>query len=198
MNEHFNKLTPAEAELLAILAEECGEVVQRIGKILRHGYDDWSPYDTTATRNRTYLANEIGDVRATVARMVDAGDIDPRIIEIAASTKHAKLKRWTHHQPDSEWEPKPTPAPQPVAGERERALEGVIELTPAEIQSNHNRVQWAEGLIRQLPETHEGRNSWLLNYGHGADVEAMRDRHPTYREKEKRRALKTPSPGEAT
>lgn len=40
---------------------------------------------------------------------------------------------------------------------------------------------WAEGLIRQLPEGHEGRNSWLLNYGHGPDVEKMRDEHPTYR-----------------
>jgi len=40
-----------------------------------------------------------------------------------------------------------------------------IELTPAEIQSGVDRVKWAEGLIRQLPEDHEGRNSWLLNYG---------------------------------
>lgn len=40
-----------------------------------------------------------------------------------------------------------------------------IELTPAEIQSGYDRVKWADGLIRQLPETHEGRNSWLLNYG---------------------------------
>lgn len=28
-------------------------------------------------------------------------------------------------------------------------------------------IRWAEGLIRQLPATHEGRNSWLLNYGTG-------------------------------
>ncbi len=41
----------------------------------------------------------------------------------------------------------------------------VIRLTPAEIQSKHDRVKWAEGLIRQLPEDHDGRNSWLLNYG---------------------------------
>lgn len=44
-------------------------------------------------------------------------------------------------------------------------ITGVIVLTPAEIQSKYSRVQWAEGLIRQLPEDHEGRNSWLLNYG---------------------------------
>lgn len=37
-------------------------------------------------------------------------------------------------------------------------------VTPAEIQSGHDRVRWAEGLIRQLPVDHDGRNSWLLNY----------------------------------
>jgi len=40
-----------------------------------------------------------------------------------------------------------------------------IQLTPAEIQSGMDRIRWAEGLIRQLPESHDGRNSWLLNYG---------------------------------
>lgn len=40
-----------------------------------------------------------------------------------------------------------------------------IELTPAEIQSGLDRVRWAETLIKQLPEWHDGRNSWLLNYG---------------------------------
>ena len=39
-----------------------------------------------------------------------------------------------------------------------------IKLRPAEIQSGMDRVRWAELLIRQLPEDHEGRNSWLLNY----------------------------------
>lgn len=40
-----------------------------------------------------------------------------------------------------------------------------IKLTPAEIQSGVSRVKRAEGLIRQLPATHDGRNNWLLNYG---------------------------------
>lgn len=40
-----------------------------------------------------------------------------------------------------------------------------IQLTSAEVQSGFDRVKWAEGLIRQLPESHEGRNSWLLNFG---------------------------------
>lgn len=45
---------------------------------------------------------------------------------------------------------------------------------------------WAEGLIRQLPTGHDGKDSWLLNFGHGPDVEEMRDKHPTYRTREKK------------
>lgn len=48
---------------------------------------------------------------------------------------------------------------------------GVIELTPAEIQSGLDRVRFAEGLIRQLPEDHDGRNTWLLNYGRPTPTE---------------------------
>jgi hypothetical protein len=52
-----------------------------------------------------------------------------------------------------------------------------IELTPAEIQSGHNRIQWAEGLIEQLPSDHDGRNSWLLNYGRNAEADRIRAEH---------------------
>lgn len=43
--QHFNGLTPAEAERLALLSEELGEAQQAIGKILRHGYDSSNPVD---------------------------------------------------------------------------------------------------------------------------------------------------------
>jgi hypothetical protein len=49
--------------------------------------------------------------------------------------------------------------------EWKRSLMEVICLTKAEIESGLSRVKWAELLIKQLPEEHEGRNSWLLNYG---------------------------------
>lgn len=49
-----------------------------------------------------------------------------------------------------------------------------IELSRGEIQSRHDRIKWAEGLIRQLPADHDGRNSWLLNYGRGVAGKAMR------------------------
>lgn len=37
-------------------------------------------------------------------------------------------------------------------------------------------TKWAEDLIKQLPETHEGRNSWLLNHGTSAEAIAIRRR----------------------
>ena len=40
-------------------------------------------------------------------------------------------------------------------------LKSIIPL----IESGLSRVKWAELLIKQLPEEHEGRNSWLLDYG---------------------------------
>jgi hypothetical protein len=50
-----------------------------------------------------------------------------------------------------------------------------ISLTAAESASSMSRVKWAEGLILQLPEAHDGRNSWLLNYGIGEAAIALRE-----------------------
>jgi NTP pyrophosphatase (non-canonical NTP hydrolase) len=68
MTGHFNQLTPAEAERLAMLAEECGEVIQVIGKILRHGYDSYHPANPRVT-NRDLLAKELRDVNAVLHAM---------------------------------------------------------------------------------------------------------------------------------
>lgn len=46
-----------------------------------------------------------------------------------------------------------------------------ILLNNVEIQSGLSRVSLAEQLIKQLPSNHNGRNSWLLNYG--VDEEAI-------------------------
>lgn len=108
MSEHFNSLTPAQAELLACLAEECGEIVQIVGKILRHGYDDWSPLDGTKTRNRQNLERELGDLNAVCDRIRANGDIKAKHIVDASDAKHIKLAKWTHHQFDSQMSSAPT------------------------------------------------------------------------------------------
>lgn len=49
--------------------------------------------------------------------------------------------------------------------------------TPVEVQSGLSRVRNAEGLILQLPKEHDGRNTWLLNYGTGEEARALRERY---------------------
>ncbi len=49
-----------------------------------------------------------------------------------------------------------------------------IKLSRCEKQCGISRVQWAEGLIKQLPKEHDGRNSWLLNYGTSDEAKEIR------------------------
>lgn len=91
-----NNLTPAEAERLAVLAEECGEVIQVIGKILRHGYESHHP-DTPDVSNRTLLNREVLDMNTIVQRMAITGDIEGYGGPDLDETWQRKLK-FTHHQ----------------------------------------------------------------------------------------------------
>lgn len=65
----------------------------------------------------------------------------------------------------AEWMPFQKGQAEKADAANDKVDEGVIRLTKAEIQSGLNRVRWAEDLIRQLPESHDGRNSWLQNFG---------------------------------
>jgi len=96
MDYHYNKLTPAEAERLAILSEECGEVIQIIGKILRHGYK--SSHPEGGPTNRKLLAFEIGDVITAVLMMTEIEDINNNIIDERVEYKLEKIKKYLHHQ----------------------------------------------------------------------------------------------------
>jgi NTP pyrophosphatase (non-canonical NTP hydrolase) len=94
----FNGLSPAEAERLALLLEELGEAQQAIGKILRHGYESYSPFDETKTTNRKALIKELGDIFAAVQLMDDAGDYWWKSILDAKLEKLMKVKQYLHHQ----------------------------------------------------------------------------------------------------
>lgn len=89
-------LSPAEYERLALLAEECGEVIQIIGKILRHGYESRHP-DGGPT-NRELLERELGDVDAALRMMFDADDIIPDHVDSWNHEKQAKVRKYLHHQ----------------------------------------------------------------------------------------------------
>lgn len=93
---HFNGLKPAEAELLAVLAEECGELVQAIGKILRHGL--YSVHPDTRVLNRTSLEREMGDVRAAMIMLCAAYITDKDRIHDWGLGKLERIKPYLHHQ----------------------------------------------------------------------------------------------------
>lgn len=96
--EHFNRLSPAEAERLALLLEEMGEAQQIIGKILRHGYESFNPKDDKETPNRKLLEKELGDVRHAMIRLCEAGDLNKEGIHDHADRKRVTVERYLHHQ----------------------------------------------------------------------------------------------------
>ena len=49
---HYNELSPAQAERLAYLLEECAEVIKAGTKILRHGYASYDPTNKNHPGNR--------------------------------------------------------------------------------------------------------------------------------------------------
>lgn len=53
----------------------------------------------------------------------------------------------------------------------------LVQLSDAEVQSGTDPLGFAENLIRQLDRGHEGRNTWLLNYGCSNDAEMIRARY---------------------
>ena len=87
----------AELERLAVLAEECGEVVQVIGKIIRHGYDSKHPDNMNGPDNRRLLEKEIGDVKAILRLMLDAGDVSMLPIKASRDEKYARLATYMHN-----------------------------------------------------------------------------------------------------
>ena len=89
-------MTPAQHEALAILAEECGEVMQVIGKMLRHGivvdHPTMGKWDNTRE-----LMIEMAD--AVVAMTLVARELDLSVdqIECNLHTKVEALRKWTHN-----------------------------------------------------------------------------------------------------
>lgn len=99
MAKHFNGLTACEAERLALLAEECGEVIQCISKILRHGLNSYNPTEIAGVDNRDRLSREIGDLFAAVDLAVKASVVDMEDVETARYQKLVTVQAWLHHGP---------------------------------------------------------------------------------------------------
>lgn len=92
-----NGLGEDEAERLAWLIEECGEIVQIGCKILRHGYGSRNPEELDGVTNREMLERELGDLTAAVRVMRERGDVKLDEIQGACERKLVGVWRWMHH-----------------------------------------------------------------------------------------------------
>jgi hypothetical protein len=99
MSEPFsNGLSDAEVERLGLLAEECGEAIQIIGKILRHGYESVNPYEEYNGTNRDRLTREIADILVALDFMLLNRDVLQAQLDERKKIKHHKIWDWLHHQ----------------------------------------------------------------------------------------------------
>ena len=93
-SEPFSNLTSAEVERLALLSEECAEVIQVIGKILRHGYESMPPNGGPV--NRELLEQELGDVEYAMGLLCECGDLNSETIEAHADDKADRVQEFLH------------------------------------------------------------------------------------------------------
>ena len=83
--------TAAQHERLAILAEECAEVIQVVNKVLRHGWQ------SNGHDNRIALEHELGDLQWARKMLVDADDVWQSTIDRFADEKPGKAAPYLHH-----------------------------------------------------------------------------------------------------
>ena len=96
--EFSNELSDAQLERLAILAEEMGEALQCVGKVIRHGYESYNPVINTGRTNRRELERELGNVYVAILMLTDAKDINLAGVLMDAKDKKLSIQRWLHHQ----------------------------------------------------------------------------------------------------
>lgn len=89
-------LSPGEIERLAMLAEECSEIVQMVGKILRHGYHSYHP-DRPSISNMALLERELGDLEAVVRLMAKRGDMSMSLVTAARISKMERAEQYLHY-----------------------------------------------------------------------------------------------------
>ena len=85
----------AQHERLSVLSEECGEVVQAISKVVRHGIDGkWKENPS----NREHLEIELGDLFHSIDVLIENGDVDPTKIEHYKRLKRSRIKPYLYFE----------------------------------------------------------------------------------------------------
>jgi NTP pyrophosphatase (non-canonical NTP hydrolase) len=97
MTKFDNGITPAQNEMLAILAEEMGEALQMIGKTLRHGLKSKDPTNEHSLDNRDLLSCECGDVLYQIHMLFEYGVIDQSLCMAQMEQRSKTVGKYLHH-----------------------------------------------------------------------------------------------------
>jgi NTP pyrophosphatase (non-canonical NTP hydrolase) len=81
-----------DKEVMAILQEECAEVIQAVSKINRFGIDEVHK----GVSNREHLEEEIGDLLCMIDLMREHGIISWEHVMDASEKKLKKLETWSN------------------------------------------------------------------------------------------------------
>jgi len=92
-----NHPSQVQVEALALLSEECGEVVQAVGKALRHGLDSYHPARPEDGDNSAQLARECGQVLAAIDIAIAAGIFGWKDAHESRIAKLANVGDYLHH-----------------------------------------------------------------------------------------------------
>ena len=101
------RLTEGQNERLALLLEECGEVIQIIGKIQRHGLFSSDPTKPGGPDNQDLLAQEIADVVQAIDLLAAAKDINTTMVEVRLKRRWITVQKYLHFQPEELFRDKP-------------------------------------------------------------------------------------------
>lgn len=89
-------LTPYEREVLTILVEECGEVIQAATKLLRFGKEN---RPDNGAPNTEVLSTEVGHVREVINFAIELKLVSPSVAEMAKSEKRRRLHYYMQTDP---------------------------------------------------------------------------------------------------
>lgn len=92
---NVNELSSAQQERLVLLAEEAAEVIQVVGKILRHGYTSTHP--NGGPNNLALLETELGHVEAAKKLLIARGDISFSRVTSESINKLATVQQYLHY-----------------------------------------------------------------------------------------------------
>lgn len=90
-------MTPAELERLALICEECSEVIQIANKIIRHGYDSYHPNDPYKVSNRQLLEKELLDVQSILFLLQGKKDVE-QVSKVEIIQNLGKKQKYIHYK----------------------------------------------------------------------------------------------------